>query len=115
MLNNNDFYVLKNIINVIKNVKGENIVLLDINNKIETIYDYIIICNGNSRNHVYSICRSIEKFLNKKNLNIEGKKNAKWILIDYMYIIIHIFQPYEREFYKLEYFWSDYAQSYLSF
>ncbi|WGH27970.1 MAG: ribosome silencing factor [Candidatus Bostrichicola ureolyticus] len=106
----NDYVFLKQITNIIKNVKGENLIILDINNKIKSIYDYIIICNGNSRNHVKAISNSIENFLQKKHLNIEGKENAKWILIDYIYIIIHIFQPYERKFYNLENIWYDNAK-----
>ena len=107
----NSDILLANICTAIKDIKGEDISILDLK-KIETaVCKYFVICTGNSNTHVSSISENIKKFVSKeigeKPWGIEGKNISEWILMDYSDIIIHIFQEKTREFYKIENLWGD--------
>ncbi|WP_185873687.1 ribosome silencing factor [Blattabacterium cuenoti] len=101
--------LLKKIIEGIKIVKGQNISILDLKNRNNFICDYFIICEGKSQNQVYAIFQSIEKTtiktLNQTPWHIEGIKNGEWILIDYISIVVHIFQTKIRLHYNIENLW----------
>lgn len=97
------------IINFIQEKKGYDIVVLDLK-QVTTIADYFIICTGSVPQHVKSIADNvIEKMEEKgfKSWHIEGKQAQTWILIDYVDIVVHIFTPETREFYRLEKLWAD--------
>ncbi|WP_185877217.1 ribosome silencing factor [Blattabacterium cuenoti] len=102
--------LLKIILKGIQIVKGENISILNIKNK-NFICDYFIICNGKSKNQVYAIFQSIEKItknkLNEKPWHKEGLKNREWILLDYISIVVHIFQEKTRLYYDIDNFWKE--------
>jgi ribosome-associated protein len=104
-------YLLKKIIKGIKKVKAKNITILDLRNNKYAICDYFVICNGDSYRQVSSICFSIEKIIKKElrenPFHIEGLKNAKWILIDYITIVVHIFQSKIRKYYNIEKLWKN--------
>ena len=89
--------------------KAVDLVILEL--KAETsLSDYFIICSGTSDRHTKSIAENIEHALKEKGvkpLGKEGLQEAKWILLDYDDVIIHIFQTEEREFYDLESLWDD--------
>ncbi|MCF6349685.1 MAG: ribosome silencing factor [Flavobacteriaceae bacterium] len=99
------------IIGGIENVKGKNITILDLREIENTICDYFIICDGNSNTQVSAISSSIQKKVGKnakeKPWHVEGEANAEWILIDYVSVVVHIFQKKIREFYDLEELWGD--------
>ena len=103
--------LLKNIINVIQEIKGKDVVSLDLRKINSAICQYFIICTGTSSTHVKSIenkiKKTISKNLNEKPFNTEGKKSSEWILMDYYDIIVHIFQEQTRDFYNIEDFWGD--------
>jgi ribosome-associated protein len=78
--------------------------------KVTSFADYAIICSGNSDRQVQSIAQSIEESMKKNGfrpLGIEGEKTARWILMDYADIIVHVFYEPVRDFYDIERLWSD--------
>ena len=85
-------------------VKAEAIVLLNVNGQ-SSITDYVLICQGRSQGHVKGIADRIKEELSKnriKPLCIEGYMEGSWILMDYEDVIVHIFHPETRAYYKLE-------------
>jgi len=89
--------------------KGEDLVVLDLR-EISSFTDFFIIMHGNSRRQNLAINESIELELKKENilpLNIEGRENAEWILMDYGSFIVHVFSERAREYYSLEKLWGD--------
>lgn len=95
----------------IEEVKGHNISLLDLREIENTVCDYFIICNGTSNTHVNAIVGSIQKTVSKtikdKPWHVEGEDNAEWILMDYVNVVVHVFQKHIREFYDIEGLWGD--------
>lgn len=89
--------------------KAENLVILEIK-KISSLADYFIICSGTSDRHVQAITNNIEISMKEKGaltLGVEGIREAKWVLLDYNDVIIHVFQEKERQFYDLEGLWTE--------
>lgn len=99
------------IIEAIENIKGQNIVLLDLRQIENTVCDYFIICEGNSNTQVNAIVSSVQKIVSKntqeKPYHIEGSDNAEWVLMDYVNIVVHVFQKHKREYYNIENLWGD--------
>jgi len=95
----------------IEDVKGKDIDILDLREIENTVCDYFIICNGTSRTHVNAIANSVEKSVSKKlkekPWHVEGSTNSEWILIDYVNVVVHVFQKHTREFYDIEGLWGD--------
>ncbi|EHQ43271.1 MULTISPECIES: ribosome silencing factor [Myroides] len=107
---NND-ELIANIIKGIEAVKGENTTILDLREIDNTPCDYFIICDGNSNTQVNAIAGSVQKIVSKelhdKPWHVEGEINAEWILMDYINVVVHVFQKSIREFYNLESLWGD--------
>lgn len=103
--------LLQNIVNVIQDAKGKEIISLDLREIESAICDYFIICTGTSNTHVNSIeskiKKEISKILSEKPSHIEGNNIGEWVLMDYYNIIVHIFQEQTRNFYNIENFWGD--------
>ncbi|MET1260808.1 MAG: ribosome silencing factor [Flavobacteriaceae bacterium] len=99
------------ILHGIEEVKGIDINLLDLREIENTVCDYFIICNGTSNTHVNAIVSSIQKTVSKsikdKPWHIEGSDNAEWVLMDYVNVVVHVFQKHVREFYDIEGLWGD--------
>ncbi|OIQ39984.1 MAG: ribosome silencing factor [Bacteroidetes bacterium MedPE-SWsnd-G1] len=99
------------IIKGIEEVKGEDIQLFDLREIDNTVTDYFIICTGNSNTQVSAISGSIQKMVSKelqdKPWHVEGEGNAEWILMDYVNVVVHVFQKSVREFYDIEGLWGD--------
>ena len=95
----------------IDDVKGEDIQLLDLRNIDNTVCDYFIICSGNSNTQVKAISGAVQKVVGKeaqeKAWHVEGEANAEWVLIDYVNVVVHVFQKQIREFYDIEGLWGD--------
>jgi ribosome-associated protein len=91
--------------------KGQNIKVLDLRNIENAVCDYFIICEGNSNTQVDAIADSVEgtvkKNLNQRPYRSEGWENALWILIDYVNVVVHVFEKETRYFYNLESLWAD--------
>ena len=99
------------IIKGIEEVKGQDIQILDLREIENTVCDYFIICNGTSNTQVNAIVNSIHKLVSKslkeKPWHVEGSDNAEWVLIDYVHVVVHVFQKHIREFYDIEGLWGD--------
>ena len=88
------------IIKGIDEVKGEDIQLLDLRNIENTVCDYFIVCSGGSNTQVKAITNSVQKMVSKeikdKPWHIEGETNSEWVLMDYVNVVVHIFQTHPR-------------------
>ena len=73
--------------------------------------DYYLICQADSNTQVKAIAGSVEdivkKRLNERPYHSEGFQNSEWILIDFVTVVVHIFQSHIREFYNLEALWAN--------
>jgi ribosome-associated protein len=103
--------LLENIINAIQDVKGKEIISLDLRKIDSAICKYFVICTGTSNTHVNSIESNIKKTISRdlgeKPFHIEGNNVGEWVLMDYSDIIVHVFQEKTRAFYNIEDFWGD--------
>jgi len=106
-----DIQLVEEIILGIENVKGEKINQLDLRKLENTPCDFFIVCSGNSNTQVSAIVNSVlkrvSKALKEKPFHTEGLDNAEWVLIDYVNVVVHIFQNQIREYYNLEELWGD--------
>jgi len=91
--------------------KGENVIQIDLRNIKNAVADFFIVCHGTSRAQVEAIADSVQIEIKKAvGLNVwkkEGFENAEWILLDYVDVVIHIFQEANRKYYRLEELWAD--------
>jgi len=103
--------LILNIISVIDNVKGLEVSLLDLRDIENTVCSYFVVCTGSSNTHVNAIVGSIQKTVSKelkeKPFHTEGNDNAEWVLIDYINVVVHVFQRQTREYYNIEELWGD--------
>lgn len=95
----------------IREIKGYEILIIDLSKINNSICDYFIICHGNSRTQVEAIAQSVEETVRKhtgvRPWHSEGWQNAEWILLDYVDVVVHIFNEKARRFYNLEGLWAD--------
>ena len=109
--NSNADQLISVIVEGIEDVKGENINILDLRDIENTVCDYFIICDGTSNTQVNAIVNSIQKKVSKeikdKPWHIEGSENAEWVLMDYVNVVVHVFQKHTREYYDIESLWGD--------
>ena len=103
--------LITQIIKGIEEVKGQDIEILDLRDIENTVCDYFIICSGNSNTQVNAITGSVQKLVSKelkdKPWHVEGQNNSEWILMDYVNVVVHVFQNHVREFYDIESLWGD--------
>lgn len=99
------------IIKGIEEVKGNDIEILDLREIDTAVCDYFVICNGSSNTQVNAIVNSVQKIVSKelkdKPWHVEGTDNAEWVLMDYVSIVVHVFQKEIREYYNIEGLWGD--------
>lgn len=99
------------VVNAIQEKKGENIKLLDLRGLDNAVTDFFIICEAQSGPQINAIFESVEentkKQLNEDPFQVEGRDAAMWILMDFVDVVVHIFKPEAREFYRLEALWAD--------
>lgn len=93
--------------------KGFEIIIMDLTG-LTLVADYFIIASGRTSTQVQALAHNVlEKMAEKgdKELRIEGKNEARWVLIDYGDVVVHIFQEEDRHFYNLEKLWGDAKQT----
>lgn len=99
------------IIDSIQDIKGKNIVQLDLRHLEDAPTDFFIICEGESTVQVKAIAGNIQSRLKKEVAtlpsHVEGTDSSHWVLVDYFVTVVHVFYPETREFYQLEELWSD--------
>ncbi len=96
-------------IDAVLNKKAVDVAVLDVRG-LTSIADAFIICSGRSNRQVSAIAEHVERELRKqkiKPLSAEGAKEGQWALLDYGYVIIHVFFESVRQFYDLEGLWTD--------
>ncbi len=96
-------------IEAMEDKKAIDIKIIDIE-KISTLADYFIIASGSNRNQVQAMADEVDEKMSRAGYepkNIEGYRNANWILMDYGDLVIHIFDEENRLFYDLERIWRD--------
>ena len=103
--------LITNIISGIDDVKGIDINLFDLRDIDNMASNYFIICTGRSNTHVNAIVSSVKKKVSKvlkeKPYNFEGNNNCEWVLLDYVNVVVHVFQKKIREYYNIEGLWGD--------
>ena len=95
----------------IEEKKGNEIVCINLKKIPNNACDYFVVCEGNSRTQVQAIAGSVEEFVEKNTgtrpWHIEGLQNGEWVLLDYVDVAVHVFQPEARSHYNLENMWAD--------
>ncbi len=90
--------------------KATDVGLLDIR-KITQMTDYFLIAGGFTDIHVRAVSEYVEDLLREKYevkpWHVEGRESGRWMLLDYVDFVVHVFQPEAREFYQLEKLWID--------
>lgn len=98
------------VIDLITDVKGENIILMDLQD-ITTIADYFVICTAGSDRQLKAIVDKIAESIKAETrfspLHIEGDAGGGWVLVDYGGVVVHVFSKAQRDYYRLEEFWKD--------
>lgn len=93
--------------------QAEHITILDVHGLI-VITDYFVICSGATERQVRTIVEEIEKALRdlgRKPVRREGESERRWVLLDYVDLVVHVFTEQEREYYDLERLWGDAPRS----
>ncbi len=101
--------ITKKIHKVLSDNKAKDIIKINLEKK-SSIADLMIICSGTSNRHVISLSNYLLEALKKESLNtlnVEGKRNGDWVLVDAGDIIIHLFRSEVREYYGLEKMWAE--------
>jgi ribosome-associated protein len=92
--------------------RAEEVVVLDMRG-LTTICDYFVICSGRSRPHVDAIAEEVEEQMSALGIeprHIEGIPDSSWVILDYLDVVVHVFEPDARRFYNLEGLWGDAAR-----
>jgi ribosome-associated protein len=90
-------------------LKANNVIVLDLSD-VSDATDYFVIASGSSDTHVRAIAEHVLEELKKEGVrahHVEGLQQGRWVLLDYIDFVVHVFHPVLREFYQLERLWSD--------
>lgn len=102
--------LVKKISTILEEKKAKEIKTIDIKD-ISVLADYFIICGGTSTTHIKALADEVEVKLEEEGVELVGNKQgyntARWILLDYGWVIVHIFHEEDRAFYNLEKLWAD--------
>lgn len=104
-LNTLDF--ARDIVNTLEDKKGENILLLDIH-EIASFTDYFIICNGTSDRMLDGLASAVAERVKQQHntpCTIQGVANSGWLVADAGDVVVHLFSPDQRDYYRLEQLW----------
>ena len=89
--------------------QASDIILLD-SHEVCSFTDYFVICSGDSQRQIKTICEEVELVLKKNGIlphHHEGTIDSGWLLLDFGNVVVHIFAPFEREYYQIEKLWSE--------
>ncbi len=91
-------------------IQAENIRIFDLRG-LSTLTDFMIVCSGGSMPHLRAILRDVkahvEKWTGVRPVNAEGKADSRWVVLDYIDVMVHVMHDELREFYGLETLWGD--------
>ena len=99
-----DRVLIKRMLDLLSDEKAEEIVFIDAKKR-SSLADYLLVCQGRSQLHCRSIAQNVEYNLKQEgeiSLGLEGEREGNWVLLDYGNIILHVFHPEIRKYYKLE-------------
>lgn len=105
----NTHKMAKSIARWIDDKRGEDIEVIDIH-ELTSLTEVFVIASANSDRQVQAIADYIEDNAEEEGLELihrEGRRNGRWILLDYNNIVVHLFHKEERSFYNIERLWSD--------
>ena len=92
-------------------VKAHDVIVMDLRKVPNALSDFFVVCHGTSNTQVQAIADSVERetfrLLQDEPAHREGARNATWILMDYVNVIVHVFSKDARDFYSLEDLWAD--------
>ncbi len=100
--------MLSKIVETLENKKAKDIDVIDIT-KMSILAEYFVICSGTSTTHIKALSDELQNKLAEagyEKVRKEGYNSARWILMDYGDVVVHIFHEEDREFYSLERLWS---------
>ena len=89
--------------------KALDIVALDVHH-LTVITEYMVICTGRNAQQVHSLCDDVEDTLAAEGVTLrkkEGQNEGRWAILDYGHLLVHIFHPEERQYYRLERLWDE--------
>ena len=89
--------------------KAKDVVIMDLR-KVTTMADYFVVCSGDSEPQVRAIADAVIQGmteLGEKPWHSEGLQNLRWVLLDYVDVVVHVFHKDARTFYGLEKLWGD--------
>jgi ribosome-associated protein len=91
--------------------QARDVVVLDVSKPL-VICDYFVICSGSNQRQVRAIAEEVERACREEGegarpLRREGEREARWILLDFIDFVVHVFHEDEREYYDLERLWRD--------
>jgi ribosome-associated protein len=92
-------------------LKANDVVMLDLA-RVSDATDYFVIASGSSDTHVRAIAEHVMEQLRKEGVrvhHVEGLPQGRWVLLDYIDFVVHVFHPTLRSFYQLERLWGDAA------
>ncbi len=99
------------IVEALQDKKALDISVIDLRSLKSAVADFFVICTGNSAPQVHALYENVDRFVKTKlhedPIGVEGRENMEWVLLDYYDVVVHIFKPETREFFKLEKLWSD--------
>ena len=91
--------------------KALDIKVLNLQNVKNALADFFIICSGTSDTHTNAVADSVMEEVKKaydvESTHCEGKTNKEWVLVDYLDVVVHVFNKEKRSFYDLENLWGD--------
>lgn len=103
--------LVNTIVQGLQDSKARDIQVIDMRDIEEAAFQYFVVCEGTSSTHVYGIANNltdhVRKQLDQRHQGTVGLQNRLWVAVDYGYILVHIFQPETRDFYRLESLWED--------
>ncbi len=100
---------LARVVEILQDRKALAITLLDLRDITDTC-DYFLLCTGTSEQHIRSLADEVQDQLaeiGEKPWHIEGTDTRRWVLLDYVDFVVHIFREEARDFYALERLWGD--------
>lgn len=99
------------ILDSIRDIKGKNIVRLDLRKLHDRPAEYFFVCEGESTTQVRAIAENVQRRMKSEigevTKNSTGSRPANWVCLDYFDTIVHVFYPETRAFYQIEALWSD--------
>ena len=106
-----DEKIVSQVVDTLVEHKGLDIVKIDLRRIENCFCRFFVVCHGTSNTHVGSMADFVEddlrERLRERPMHVEGAMEARWIVMDYGSVVVHLFQKETRDFYQLEDFWAD--------